>query len=70
MRFTTWSTPTNAFIYSAVALTGGLMSLIPAANADAYNDTLLFSSPVGDSHVVAEQNYLVTWYVPRREAER
>jgi hypothetical protein len=68
MRFTTSSTPINAYIFSAVAL----LSLIPAANADEHGVELFFSDPgdPGAPNVVAEQNYWVKWYVPRGKAER
>jgi hypothetical protein len=68
MRFTTVSTLTNAYIFSAIAL----LSLIPAANADEHGVELFFSQPgdTGAPNVVAERTYEVRWYVPRGKAER
>ena len=59
MQFTTWSTLTNAFIISTVAL----LSLIQAANAlDLY--IVAPSSQDGPFH--SRDPVTVKWYVPNR----
>jgi hypothetical protein len=67
MRFNTWSTLTNTFIFSAVAR----LCPIPTANAKA-NNTLEFAAPggPGSDTVYLNYTYTVVWYVSRGEAER
>jgi hypothetical protein len=74
MRFNftaTWSTLTNTFIFSTVAL----LSLIPAANADSdsgLNPGISFAAPGGPGSPPGGlyYPYTATWYVPREETER
>ena len=61
MRFTTWSTLTNAFIISTVAL----LSLIQAVNA--FDPELFIMSPNGfQPPLVPGDLMTVRWYVPNR----
>jgi len=65
MRFTSLSTITNAFIFSAVAL-------IPAANADNNGNEIKFASPAGVPYalpVYESKKYQVIWYVPKGGAD-
>jgi hypothetical protein len=57
MRFTTWSTVTNVFIISTVAL----LSLIPAANAIVIG---WIRPQPGDTYQAGKEA-LVEWYVPK-----
>jgi hypothetical protein len=68
MRFHTWSTLKNAFIFFIVAP----LFLIPAANADKDGNIVAFSEP-GSSNApkfVESQPHELEWYVPRGETER
>ena len=59
MRFTTWSTLTNAFIISTVAL----LSLIQAVNA--FDPELYLMSPNGfEPPLVPGDLMTIRWYVP------
>ena len=64
MRSTTWSTVTNAFIISTVAL----LSLIPAA--DAYSPpalgTVKIISPAAGDVYQAGESAMVKWYVTKQ----
>ena len=59
MRFTTWSTLTNAFIISTVAL----LSLIQAANA---LDLYIVAPNSHDSPFFPGGPITIKWYVPNR----
>jgi hypothetical protein len=59
MRFTTWSTLTNAFIISTVAL----LSLIQAANA---LDLYIVTPNSHDSPFLSGGPITIRWYVPNR----
>ena len=69
MRFTTWSTVTNVFIVSAVAL----LSLIPVANAQAADIKLVFDHPGSGDIIQAGENDNVTWslswYMPKQSGK-
>ncbi|KAH9997077.1 hypothetical protein BJV77DRAFT_104164 [Russula vinacea] len=57
MRFTTWSTVTNVFIVSTVAL----LSLIPAANAF----DILILSPAGGETYRPREKATVSWRIDK-----
>ena len=61
MRFTTWSTVTNVFIISTVAL----LSLLPAANAQANGVKIGWMNPLPGDTFQAGEEAQVEWYVPK-----
>jgi hypothetical protein len=65
MLFNTLPTLTNAFIFTV-----SMLSLIPAANADAYGNIVEFSYPDATEIIAADDWLTVKWYVPSGEIER
>ena len=61
MRFTTWSTVTKVVIISTVAL----LSLLPAANAQANGIKIGWMHPLPGETYHAGKEAQVEWYVPK-----
>jgi hypothetical protein len=61
MRFTTWSTVTKVVIITTVAL----LSLLPAANAQANGIKIGWMHPLPGETYQAGKEAQVEWYVPK-----